>query len=381
MTRLLALIFVLLLVPGSISAATLAAEETLTISEAAEGNAYLAGTNVRVTAPIVGDVAALGTSLLLLAPIRGDALLLGGTIEAAGPVDGDLRAFGGRVTVEGTATGDIFAVGGSVRVEGRGEDLRLFGVNVAALGGGGGLSEIYGSTVTIGGEFAGDVRVFASDRLIVRDGTRIAGTLEYDAPQQADVPENAVIDGGVVYTGTSSFLPTSKEAETFAIAGAGLFLIVRVIAGMVAAGLAALLFPSFSRRIADRVLTGSARRFVMLALLGFAVFVATPLLALLLMLSFVGAGVGLLLAIAYLFLLLVSFIYAGVITGAAIARFALKREGISWRGALLGMLVLHLIGLIPIAGSIVTAVLCAAATGAIASAAYHFMFGRDTADA
>jgi hypothetical protein len=109
--------------------------------------------------------------------------------------------------------------------------------------------------------------------------------------------------------------------------------------------------------------------------------VATPLLVVLLMLSFVGAGVGLLLGIAYLFLLLVSFIYAGVITGAAIARLALKREGISWRGALLGMLVLHLIGLIPVVGSVVTAVLCAVATGAIASAAYHFMFGRDAGDA
>lgn len=380
MIRFFTLILAVLLIPVSGSAATVAAEETLTISEAAQGNAYLAGTNVRVTAPIVGDVAALGTSLLLLAPIRGDALLFGGTIEAAGPVDGDLRAFGGRVTVEGTATGDIFAVGGSVRIEGRGTDMRLFGVNVAALGGSLGVSEIYGSTVTIGGDFAGDVRVFASDRLIIRDGTRVRGTLEYDAPQQADVPADAIIDEEVVYTGSSSFLPTSKEAETFAIAGAGLFLIARVIAGMVAAGIAALLFPLFSRRIAERVLTRSPRRFVMLALLGFAVFVATPLLAVLLMLSFVGAAVGLLLTIAYLFLLLVSFIYAGVITGAAIARFLLKRQGISWRGALLGMLVLHVIGLVPIAGPIVTAVLCAAATGAIASTAYGFMFGRDTSD-
>jgi hypothetical protein len=380
MTRFLAITLSAFLLPLSAFAATVTANQDVTISEAAPGNVYLAGMNVRITAPVVGDAAALGATTLIIAPIRGDALLTGGTIDADGPVEGDLRAIGARVSVEGNATGDIFAIGGSVRVKGKGADLRLGGITVAALDGANGPTQIYGVNVTLGGDFAGDVRAYASDHITVLPGTHIKGVLEYDAPQQADLPEDAVVDGGVVYTGNSSFLPTSKQAETFAIAGAGLFLIVRIIAFIVVAGLVAGLFPGFTNMVAERSLGRSFRRSLLLALLGLAMAVVTPLLVFLLALSFVGAGLAVVVAVGYILLLLVSYAYAGVLAGGAIARFGLKKTGVSWRAALLGALVLSLVGLIPVIGGVIVAVLTALAGGAIVSTCYRFAFGRDTSD-
>jgi cytoskeletal protein CcmA (bactofilin family) len=380
MTRIFAFFLALALLPSGAHAATVAADDALTLSEASSGNAYLAGANVRVTAPVTGDVSALAADIIMLAPVNGDALLFGGSIEAGGVVGGDLRAFGGRVHVQGNVQGDMFVTGGSVRITGKGTDMRIGGVDVEVTGGSDGPVSIYGSSITLDGEFAGDVEIFASDHLTLLPDTHILGSLEYDAPQQADIQEGAVIDGDVAYTGSASFLPTKEEAKTFAIAGAGLFFIVRILSGMVAAGLVAGLFPAFANDVASRILLRSPRRFVLLALLGFGIAVATPILAFFLAASFVGFGLALLVAVGYLLLLLLSFITAGILVGALITRLLLKREKVTWRAALLGTLVLSLIGMIPFIGTVATIVLAAASAGAIVSSGYRFAFGRDTND-
>lgn len=376
MKRFLALLIASFLMVVPVQGATVAADDALTLSEASSGNAYLAGASVRITAPIIGDAVAAAGDIIILAPVDGDTLLIGGGIEADGPVGGDLRAIGARVTVKGDAVGDIFIIGGSVRISGKSSDVRVGGVNVEVTGGADGPVVIYGSSVTLGGEFAGNVEVFASDKLTVLEGTRIVGVLEYDAPQEADIHESVVLEGGVEYTGSSSFLPSKEEAQTFAIAGAGLFLVVRMLALVVASGLVAGLFPAFTNQIASRVISRSARRFVMLALLGFAIAVATPILIFLLILSFVGAGIAFILGAAYVLLLLISYAYAGVLVGACLARL-LKRSHVSWRAAVAGAALLGLIGLLPILGTFVVAMLTAAAGGAVVSACYRFAFGRD----
>jgi len=380
MTRIFALLLAIALLPTGAHAATVVADDALTLSEASSGNAYLAGANVRVTAPVTGDVSALAADIIMLAPVSGDALLFGGSVEAGGTVGGDLRAFGGRVHVQGNVQGDMFVTGGSVRITGKGTDMRIGGINVEVTGGSDGPISIYGSSITLDGEFVGDVEIFASDHLTLLPNTHILGSLEYDAPQQADIQEGAVIDGDVAYTGSASFLPTKEEAKTFAIAGAGLFFIVRILSGMVAAGLVAGLFPAFANDVASRILLRSPRRFVLLALLGFSIAVATPILAFFLAASFVGFGLALLVSAAYLLLVLLSYITAGILVGALITRLLLKREKVTWRAALLGTLVLSLIGMIPLVGGLVSLVLAAASAGAIVSSGYRFAFGRDTSD-
>ena len=218
--------------------------------------------------------------------------------------------------------------------------------------------------------------VVASDRLSILPGTHIAGVLKYDAPAQAEIPADAVIAGGVTYTGSSSFLPTNEEAHRLAVAGLGVFFVVRIIALLVAAGLVAGLFPLLANAVAERALDSSLRRLVLLTLLGFAVVVAAPVLILLLLVSFVGTGVAILLGIFYALLLAFSYLFAGLLAGAALARGISKRRIVSWRDAVLGMLVLALVGAIPVLGGLVALILMLAAAGALISISYRFAFGR-----
>ncbi len=372
-----AILLMLLLTPGAVSAATLASARTLVISEAPAENLYLAGTDITVTVPLPADLLALGGTLSLSAPVAGDALLGGGTVSVLHPVEGDVRAVGGQITVSAPITGDLMLAGGSVVASTTARDTRIIGGTVRLTGSGGPVV-IYGADVTLSGNFDGDVEIIASDRITLAEGTRIAGTFEYDAPQQAAIPASAEITGAVTYIGDSSYLPTIEQAKTFALAGASVLFVVKVIAVLILAGLFAGLFPVFSQRVADKALSRTPGRFALLGLLGFGMVFATPMLVLLLMVSFVGIGVAFFLGTAYILLLMLGYIYAGILAGAALSRGLMKRTQVTWKFALLGMLALYLISVVPVVGGLVSFVLFLVATGSIISILFHFAFTRET---
>lgn len=365
------------MLPGSLNAATFSTARTVVIAEPTPDNAYLAGTDVTVAAPLPSDVSALGGTLSIVAPVAGDALLLGGTIAVDRPIGGDLRAAGGRVIVTAPVAGDLALAGGMVVASSTALDTRIIGGTVS-VSGSGGKAVIYGADVFLSGSFAGDVTVIASDSLALAEDTVINGTLSYDAPQEVAIPATATVTGGVTYTGASSYLPTVEQAKTFAIAGASVFFVVRILAVLIASALLAGLFPAFTQRVADRALTRSPGRFALLALLGFAVVFAAPVLIFILLVSFVGMAVAFLLLAAYVLLLMLGYLYAGILAGAALGRGLLKRERVTWKLALVGMLTLYLVGTVPVIGGIIASVLFLAATGSIVVIAHRAAFARDS---
>jgi len=365
--------------PLTASAATFVSARTLVISESPLDNAYLAGTDVTVAAALPADVLAAGGTISIAAPVTGDATLAGGTIAVSRPVEGDLRAVGAQIIVSAPVTGDLTLAGGTVTASSTAADTRIVGGTVRVTGSGG-KAVIYGAEVYLSGTFEGDVEVTASDRLTLLEGTIINGSLRYDAPQEALIPASATILDGVTYTGASSYLPTIEQAKTFAIAGASVFLLVRILAVLIAAALLTGLFPVFAQEVADRALSRSPGRFALLVLLGFAVLFATPVFIFILLISFVGMGVAFLLLTAYLLLLMLGYLYAGVLAGAALGRGLMKREIVTWKLAILGMLVLYLVGIVPIIGGILTFILFLAATGTIVLLAHRFAFGKASED-
>lgn len=362
-----------LLAPASVAAAELKSLRSLVVSEPVTDNAYLTGSDVSIAAPLAADLVAAGGTLTVLAPVGGDALLAGARVDVRKPVAGDVRVAGADILIDSSVGGDLMAAGASITASTTARDMHLVGATVRVAGSGGAV-RAYGADIYLSGVIQGDVEVFASDKLFIADDTRILGSLRYDAPQQVVVPQTARIEGGVTYTGSSSFLPTNEEAKRFAIAGAGLFIIVRILAIVLAAGLIAGLFPGIARDVTHRVTRTSVRRTVLYALLGFAVLVATPVLILFLLASFVGALLAFLLAAAYVLLFMLAYVYAGVIAGATLTHALFKREYITWRTAVLGALTLYVIGVVPVLGFLVVAFLTTAATGALVGIAYRAAF-------
>lgn len=371
------LMAVILLTPGLVLGATLEGERDLILSEVPAGNTYLAGSSVTVRAPVPADLSAVGANIVIEAPVAGDVLLAGGTLDIDAAVEGDARAAGARVIISAPVAGDVAALGGVVLVSAPARDIQVMGGTVRITQGATGNVTVYGSDVFIAGEFSGNISVSASDRVTVADGTRIKGAFRYNAPQEATIAQGAVIEGGAVYTGAATYLPSQEEAARYALAGAGVFFLVKALAALVAAGLVVGLFPRLSERMIAMTLIREPRRLLMLALLGFALFVATPVLLILLMVSFVGIGVALILLALYLLLIMLAYVYAALLAGSALLKVATNRTQTTWKAAVLGMFLLYLLTLIPVVGGLVVFLFMIVCAGALAKIAYRFAWRRD----
>jgi hypothetical protein len=368
--------------PSMTHAATFQGGQVITVSTSTPDNAYYGAGEVSVDSPLPADLAAVAGTITVSAPVAGDAMLAGGTVDVQKPIAGDVRIIGGRVNTEDTVGGDLVVAGAFVTANGKAKDTHIAGGTVTLTNGSNGPVTIYGADVTLSGEFNGDVEVVASDKITLGEGTIIHGIFKYNAPQQAGIPASAHIDGGVDYIGSAAFLPTVQEAKTFAVAGLWVFIFVRLAAVLVAVGLIAGLFPLLTDRVVSSVITRTPEQTILVGLLGLASFILIPMIVLLLLVSFVGIGIAIILGVTYVLFLLLSYIFAAVLAGATFMRIIRRKSDwhISWRGALIGVVMLYLIGLIPILGLVIEVVLCALAGGVLLSLAYHFFFRRNALD-
>lgn len=381
MQRILFTLLVTLLIPASAFAArgpaTFSAGRSLVVASSSPGNAYLAGISVVSTAPVLGDLSAIGGSIVTAAPVAGDELLAAGSISSRAPVAGDLRAAGWSVTVDSPISGDLVAFGYSVNSSGRTQGSTfIIAVNTILSDGAGSPVTVYGNTVSLAGDFAGNVKVVATGHLYLAAGTIIHGKLFYEAPEEATIPASATIEGGVEYTNVS-YLPDAGTSRILALVSIGFFLFARILGALILAGLLAGLFPRLAEAVVERAYAERPSSILLTMLLGFGILVATPVFIILLALTFVGIGLALLLLVLYALLVLLALFYAGILLGSMFARRFRKRETVLWRDGMLGMLALSLVALLPYIGVFVVLILTLFSAGALLLIFFHFAFPHE----
>ena len=375
------LLFVSLLFPASAfaaaSPASFVAARSLLATSSSPGNAYAAGFSVVLTAPVKGDFSALGGSIITAAPVEGDELLIAGSISSRAQALGDFRAMGGSIAVGNPVGGDLVALGFSVYDTGHvGGSVFVTAADAAVMGGAAGPVTIYANNASLSGDFAGNVTVVSSGHLTLEANTVIHGKLSYEAPEAATIPASATIEGGVAYR-NASFLPNASTSRALAFASIGVFLLVRILGALILAGLLAGLFPKLSEAITERAFTQRPRGILLTMLLGFAALVATPILFVMLALTFVGIGLAFLLLVAYALLALLALMYAGILLGSAFARRFRGRTAVRWHDGVFGMLVLSFAALVPLAGPLVVLLLTTFSAGALLLLFFHFAFPRE----
>lgn len=360
--------------------ASFVAARSLLATSSSPGNAYAAGFSVVLTAPVKGDFSALGGSIITAAPIGGDELLIAGTISSRTQIAGDFRAMGGSIAVQNPVGGDLVALGFSVHDTGQvGGSVFIAAADAAVLGGAAGPVTIYANNIALSGDFAGNVTVVSSGHLTLAENTVIHGKLSYEAPEPATIPASATIEGGVTYR-NASYLPNVSTSRALAFVSVGVFLLVRILGALILAGLLAGLFPKLSEAITDRAFTQRPRSTLLTMLLGFAALVATPILFVMLALTFVGIGLALLLLFAYALMALLALMYAGILLGSAFARHFRGRVSVRWHDGVLGMLVLSIIARAPIVGPLTVLLLMTFSAGALLLLFFHFAFPREESE-
>jgi cytoskeletal protein CcmA (bactofilin family) len=331
------------------SAVAQKAGATVSIDSPVAEDQYLAGGTVTIRTQAAGDVTAAGGKILVDGQVGGDVNAAGGAIDLLGRVLDDARLAGGVLTVGAKLGGDLVAAGGSIsllrnsEVSGR---AWLGGGRIEVLGRIGRELRAAGGEVVIDGVVNGNVHVIGR-QVRIGSAAQISGDFTYTSRH------DAIIDAGARIDGTVKRLPPSKMAGppvavVFGLVGA-LWLV-----GLIAMGIAlVVVFPVATARLTETIQENSGR----CALVGFAIFAAVPLAALISFMTLIGVPLGLALVALYFTALLAAYLTGALWLGERALSWlgGGRSQRRWWRAGFLAitLILLALIGWVPIVGWLV----------------------------
>ena len=264
---------------------------------------YLAASTVQVSADVAGDAVVAGGSISIANSVAGDVLAAGGTVNITANVGDDIRAAGGSITIAGDVGDDLVVAGGAIvldsasTVSGR---AWLAGGTVTVAGNVNHELRATGENIILAGAIGGDAHIYAKS-IEIKPGAVIKGNLTYSSPSEAEIHQDAVIEGDVNHN--------EIESDDFDDPGADFIGNLMFYISLAASALALFLaFPlrsiSVVKQLQDAPLQSSG--------LGVLVLFATPLIALMLLVSVIGAPIALV-ALALYVIALILGLLVGVI--------------------------------------------------------------------
>lgn len=327
----------------------------LNLTQAIEGDAFLAGGRVAIASEVRGDLVAVGGELSLGGAVGDDLYAAGGNVQLDAIVTGNVRLAGGDVTV-GPATviaGALSLTGGRVQFDGNTHEYL----------------QASGGSVRINGEVHGDAEIRAEE-LVIGPDTRIGGRLVYHGPLEPELPEGAVIAGGIEFhqKNVRRYFEDARPHVHDAVRSVGTFL--WFVGVFVAAALFVTLFPRFATDAASAV----GRKPVQSLGLGLAILVCVPFIAILLLITIIGIPLALLLGALYLLVLFLGWVTTALFVaqrgidalrpGRTVAR--------GWRllALFLALVALWLLRQVPLVGGLIALVALLAGIGALVSRAW-----------
>ncbi|HQR48861.1 MAG TPA: hypothetical protein PL152_05970 [Steroidobacteraceae bacterium] len=272
----------------------------------------------------------VGAILNVTDPVAGDAFLVAGQVSTAAEIGGDLVAAGGEVSVGGNVGDDLYAAGGTVKVDAivngnarvAGGDVSVGPATViagsAAVSGGRvafegnthGYLKATGGTVTLSGQVHKDAEVRAED-LVISPETRIAGRLVYHGPTAPEVPEGAVIAGGVEFHEVSPGTYLHETSSPVRRAAHWVGSVLWHLGVFCVGALFVILLPGISSRAAD---TLRCEPLVSMGL-GLGLLVCVPIVLVMLCITVIGIPLALLLGTGYLLALFLGWIVVALFVG------------------------------------------------------------------
>lgn len=323
-------------------------------------NLYTAGSNVSVNGETLGDLFAAGGVVTVAGRVEADATVAGGNLTINAPIGGDARLAGGTVTINNTVGGDLlvgagnFSMGSNTAVGG---DLVLGSGNATIDGPVTGKVLVSGDSIRINSKVTGEVKVYATS-LTFGPNAVIAGRVIFNGPKEAVVEEGAQV-------GTIEF--HKVEGRTGAAGKLRGLFTLGILLQILATLLVGWLFMWYHKSRVIRIMNKISVSPLATLGLGFAAVILTPILAFLLLFTFIGYYLAFLLMITYVFVLAVAWAVASIYAGSLLMQWYRKTPELefNWKTLLLGVVVLRLVCIIPIVGWLVSAVLFLMAVGSM----------------
>ena len=271
-------------------------DDVLRIEQPVSVDYYAANRTVEVLAAIDGDLVAAGQRVVVDGDVAGDVIAAAQDIEIRGAVRDDVRASGQRVHIAGPVTGHVVAAAQTITLDQDvGDWAWLAGQTVTIEGQVGGDLGIAAKTINIDAVVDGDVEA-TGEELHVGPNATIRGDIRWRSDNDAEISPDAQVDGEIIEE------PLPDFADELDDSGGVVFTLGLIIA----VSALFLLFSEPMQRSAERIVSRPGVSLI----LGFVILVSVPILALILLISGVGAWLGLTILGVYFPTLLI-----GVLTG------------------------------------------------------------------
>ncbi|QQS60283.1 polymer-forming cytoskeletal protein [Candidatus Falkowbacteria bacterium] len=320
-----------------------------------------AGSTITIDGKIQGDVICAGRSIIINGFVDGDVLCLGQTITINGEVRGSVRAIGSSVVINGKVARNVTVAGSDVGLGSKGEvgwDMMFASAYSDIRGAVKRDIDGAGAIMTIGGLVGRNVNLFGdrnddskndknnNPTITIAKEAVINGNLSYTATQDALVEEGAMIKGS---TDRHDFALRRSGDANSAVAAYIWWRIIVIFSAL----LVGLILISWLKRPLHEI---SQKIFVKpYATFGYGLLfiIVTPIISILLMFTFIGIPLALMMSAIWLIVLYLGKIITAIIVGQEIMKRRKQVEGKKSSAVLamvVGVVVSYLIFSIPVLG-------------------------------
>lgn len=319
---------------------------------------------VDVGANVNGDAILGGADVNFSGNATGDILAAGENVRVKGNSGADVRIVGGNVTLDGNVGKNVTIAGGSVLID---EDsvidgnLYIVGGKVELRGTVKGNTTVYGSATSFSGKVEGNADI-RSNEIMMRDDAHVNGNLTYASGTEFS-PKKETVGGSITKAEMPNYGGYAPENNKDDTSGAGikiwqflsLFIVGTVFFKLFRRQSKELIAPIGKEEVWNRIASG-----IIFFLLNLVVIFVT-------FVTLIGVPLALMILFVYIILLIAASTLSPVLVGRLFnGRFKLYAEEDKnlWIDFVAGFLLMQIVGLIPVAGDILLALL------------FLFSFGR-----
>lgn len=322
-------------------AAQFSTDSSPTISSPVDDDSFLAGNSVLVSAPITGDAFAAGKNVTIKAKIGQSAYVVGTNVFVEGGVDHNLWTAGQLVTIEGDIGHDVYVAGKTVIIDPSTHihgQLRVAAEDVTIAGIIDGDTYIIATSLATSATYGKNAK-FEADQFSFNGGS-VAGNLTYRTDKELTDFGNLKVNGKTNFEAISNLSSRNFIVQTALLGALAMFI----------TGGAMILFAG--RKVKD-VTEMVQTKWAQSLGVGVAVLFLGPLLALALVLTNVGASLGLVVLALYAVAIYTSSVLAYMVVGMRGMKMLNLKFTTIWAPFILALIVLGVLQVIPEFASII----------------------------
>jgi hypothetical protein len=319
-----------------------AVNENNFLQNTSSGNVFGGGNNFQINQDVQGDLVLAGSELEINGNIVHDFIGAGGELTVNGNVSGNIIAAGGTVNVNGNVDGDVVAFGGQILLA---RDSVVKGDIL--LGGG---------EITLDGIVNGNGNI-STGTLYTGDNFKLKGDLKLKAENYPSKLKDQV-EGNLNITTRDN----TKYQATETSKGSNIFTFIAWLLMSLALGLVLIyIFPGFMSRLKEIIGDSPLKT----GLLGLLVLIFLPILAIILLITFFGLSLSILLILLLALGLLIATIPVKLLVGEIIYNKIFKKEAGKLVYYLIGAIIFAIVYEIPLLGGIIRFIALLIGLGAI----------------